>query len=155
LPLGQCRSLIFSHAQLIDGQGNVQVAADFVADRLFPRAARAASRHPDRWPLAHQKVVVGTVKEALDKQHFDLLFLDLKLPDGPAEDVYDPAKKTDPELPMIIITGYPDSEILDRILEKGPITVLKNRCKWTNCTRPCGFSAQRNRESGVTRSRFC
>jgi DNA-binding LytR/AlgR family response regulator len=92
---------------------------------------------------------------ALDKQHFDLLFLDLNLPDGPAEDVYDPAKKTDPELPIIIITGYPDSEILDRILEKGPITVSKNRCKWTSCTRPCGFSAQRNRESGVTRSRFC
>ena len=62
---------------------------------------------------------------ALDKQHFDLLFLDLKLPDGPADDVYDAAKEIDPELPIIIITGYPDSEMLDRILEKGPITVLK------------------------------
>ena len=62
---------------------------------------------------------------ALDKQHFDLLFLDLKLPDGPADDVYGAAKKIDPELPIIIITGYPDSEMLDRILEEGPITVLK------------------------------
>jgi excisionase family DNA binding protein len=70
----------------------------------------------------------GTVKEALaalDKQHFDLLFLDLKLPDGPDDDVYHAAKEIDPELPIIIITGYPDSETLDRILEKGPITVLK------------------------------
>ena len=78
--------------------------------------------------IGFSRVVVGTVKEALaalDKQHFDLLFLDLKLPDGPADDVYDAAKKIDPELPIIIITGYPDSEMLDRILEKGPITVLK------------------------------
>jgi len=78
--------------------------------------------------IGFSRVVVGTVKEALaalDKQHFDLLFLDLKLPDGSASDVYDAAKEIDPELPIIIITGYPDSEMLDRILEKGPITVLK------------------------------
>src|SRR6266581_8540441 len=78
--------------------------------------------------IGFSRVVIGTVKEALDaldKQHFDLLFLDLKLPDGPADDVYDAAKEIDPELPIIIITGYPDSEMLDRILEKGPITVLK------------------------------
>jgi excisionase family DNA binding protein len=78
--------------------------------------------------IGFSRVVVGTVKEALaalDKQHFDLLFLDLKLPDGPADDVYDAAKEIDPELPIIIITGYPDSEMLDRILKKGPITVLK------------------------------
>ncbi|MEP6810251.1 MAG: response regulator [Chthoniobacterales bacterium] len=78
--------------------------------------------------IGFSRVVVGTVKEALNalqKQHFDLLFLDLKLPDGPADDVYDAAKKSDPGLPIVIITGYPDSEMLDRILEKGPVTVLK------------------------------
>jgi DNA-binding NtrC family response regulator len=75
--------------------------------------------------IGFSRVIVGTVKEALDKQHFDLLFLDLKLPDGPADDVYHAAKEIDPELPIIIITGYPDSETLDRILGKGPITVLK------------------------------
>lgn len=78
--------------------------------------------------IGFSRVVVGTVKEALaalDKQKFDLLFLDLKLPDGPADDVYDMARDIDPEMPIIVITGYPDSEMLDRILEKGPITVLK------------------------------
>ncbi len=62
---------------------------------------------------------------ARNKQRFDLLFLDLKLADGPPDDVHDLAKKIDPELPIIIITSYPDSEMLDRILEEGPITVLK------------------------------
>ena len=78
--------------------------------------------------IGFSRVVVGTVKEALaalNKQKFDLIFLDLKLPDGPADDVYDTAREEQPDCPIVIITGYPDSEMLDRILEKGPITVLK------------------------------
>jgi excisionase family DNA binding protein len=82
--------------------------------------------------IGFSRVVVGTVKEAiaaLEKQRFDLLFLDLKLPDGPADDVYDAAKEIDPNLPIVVITGYPDSEMLNRILAKGPITVLKKPLK--------------------------
>src|ERR1700746_1762459 len=78
--------------------------------------------------IGFSRVVVGTVKEALaaiETQNFDLIFLDLKLPDGPADDVYDMAKEEQPDCPIIIITGYPDSAMLDRILAKGPITVLK------------------------------
>jgi excisionase family DNA binding protein len=82
--------------------------------------------------IGFSRVVVGTVKEAmaaLYKQRFDLLFLDLKLPDGPADDVYELAKEIDPNLPIVVITGYPDSAMLDRILEKGPVTVLQKPLK--------------------------
>ena len=82
--------------------------------------------------IGFSRVVVGTVKEAiaaLEKQRFDLVFLDLKLPDGPADDVYDFVKRDQPDCPIVIITGYPDSEMLDRILAKGPITVLKKPLK--------------------------
>ncbi len=82
--------------------------------------------------IGFSRVVVGTVKEALaalEKQHFDLLFLDLKLPDGPADDVYEAAKDLDPDLPIVVITGYPDSAMLNRILSKGPVTVLKKPLK--------------------------
>ena len=82
--------------------------------------------------IGFSRVVVGTVKEALGaigKQKFDLIFLDLKLPDGPADDVYDAAKEQQPDCPIIIITGYPDSAMLDRILARGPITVLKKPLK--------------------------
>ena len=82
--------------------------------------------------IGFSRVVVGTVREAiaaLERQHFDLLFLDLKLPDGPADDVYDTAKEIDPNLPVVVITGYPDSNMLNRILAKGPVTVLKKPLK--------------------------
>jgi excisionase family DNA binding protein len=82
--------------------------------------------------IGFSRVVVGTVKEALaaiEKQKFDLIFLDLKLPDGPADDIYDAAKEQQPDCPIIIITGYPDSAMLDRILARGPITVLKKPLK--------------------------
>ncbi|HEY5036906.1 MAG TPA: response regulator [Chthoniobacterales bacterium] len=82
--------------------------------------------------IGFSRVVVGTVKEALtalEKQRFDLVFLDLKLPDGPADDVYEAAKEIDANLPIVVITGYPDSAMLDRILARGPVMVLKKPLK--------------------------
>ncbi len=74
------------------------------------------------------RLVVGTGKEAmaaLEKQKFDLCFLDLQLPDITGDEIYKFAKNTDPGLPIVIITGYPDSQMLDNILKLGPVTVLK------------------------------
>jgi DNA-binding NtrC family response regulator len=82
--------------------------------------------------IGFSRVVVGTAKEAirsLGKQKFDLMFLDLKLPDAPGDQVFKTAKQIDPELNVIVITGYPDSEILDRILQISPVTVLKKPLK--------------------------
>ena len=74
------------------------------------------------------RIVVGTGREAitaLQKQKFDLCFLDLQLPDFTGDEVYKQAKELQPELPIVIITGYPDSHMLDNILKHGPVTVLK------------------------------
>ena len=78
--------------------------------------------------IGFSRVVVGTAKDAihsLRKQKFDLMFLDLQLPDAPGDEVYKTAKSLDPDLNVIVITGYPDSEMLDRILQISPVTVLK------------------------------
>jgi excisionase family DNA binding protein len=78
------------------------------------------------------RVVVGTGEEAIaamKKQKFDLVFLDLVLPDFNGDEVYHEAKEVDPEIPIAIITGYPDSAILDNILKHGPVTVLKKPLK--------------------------
>ena len=78
--------------------------------------------------IGFSRVVVGTAKDAilsLRKQKFDLMFLDLQLPDAPGDQVFKTAKQIDPDLNVIVITGYPDSEMLDRILQISPVTVLK------------------------------
>jgi excisionase family DNA binding protein len=82
--------------------------------------------------IGFSRVVVGTAKEAIQslrKQKFDLMFLDLQLPDAPGDQVYKTAKQIDPDLNVIVITGYPDSEILDRILQVSPVTILKKPLK--------------------------
>jgi len=74
------------------------------------------------------RIVVGTGAEAIshaEKQKFDLVFLDLQLPDMSGDEVYLRIKEIHPDLPIIIITGYPDSEILSRILRNGLIMVIQ------------------------------
>ena len=82
--------------------------------------------------IGFSQVVVGTVKQAirsLVKQKFDLMFLDLKLPDALVDQVLKTAKHIDPELNVIVVTGYPHREILDRILQVTPVTLLKKPLK--------------------------
>src|SRR6201988_5254063 len=82
--------------------------------------------------IGFSRLVVGTAKEAINnlrKQKFDLMFLYFQLPDAPGDQVYKTAKQIDPDLNVIVITGSPDSEILDRILQVSPVTVLKKPLK--------------------------
>jgi DNA-binding NtrC family response regulator len=82
--------------------------------------------------IGSSRVMVGTAKDAISslrKQKFDLMFLDLQLPDATGDQVYKTAKQIDPDLNVIVITGYPDSEMLDRILQISPVTVLKKPLK--------------------------
>ena len=69
------------------------------------------------------RIVVGTGAEALSFAGKQIL--DLKLPDIPGDELYVKLKEVDPDLPIVIITGYPDSEILTRILANGPVTVIQ------------------------------
>jgi DNA-binding NtrC family response regulator len=82
--------------------------------------------------IGFSRAVVGTAKDAISslrKQKFDLMFLDLQLPDAPGDQVFKTTKQIDPDLNVIVITGYPDSEMLNRILQISPVTVLKKPLK--------------------------
>jgi DNA-binding NtrC family response regulator len=73
-------------------------------------------------------VINATAKDGIAslRQHkFELMFLDLQLPDAPGDQMYKIAKQIDPDLNVVIITGYPDSAMLDRILQISTVTVLK------------------------------
>lgn len=80
----------------------------------------------------YSRMVVGTGKEALaalEKQKFDLCFLDLQLPDITGDEIYAVAKDKYPDMPVVIVTGYPDSEMMNNILKHGPVTLLKKPLK--------------------------
>jgi excisionase family DNA binding protein len=102
------------------GQPSVLVVDDDVAlqalFKLFLKRANLA------------RLVVGSGAEAIavaKTRKFDLVFLDLNLPDIPGDEVYLQLKALHPDLPIVIVTGYPDGEILSRILSTGPVTVMK------------------------------
>ncbi|HML95294.1 MAG TPA: response regulator [Thermodesulfobacteriota bacterium] len=61
----------------------------------------------------------------LDDTAFDIVLLDLTLPDPGGLELLREIKKLRSDLPVVIMTGYPDSELLNQALDLGPISVLK------------------------------
>ena len=61
----------------------------------------------------------------LDDTAFDIVFLDLTLADSGGLEVLREIRKQKSDLPVVIITGYPDSELMNQALDLGPISVLK------------------------------
>ena len=57
-------------------------------------------------------------------QDFDLAFLDLKMPGMDGADLLREIKAIKPRLSVILITGYPESEIMARALEQGPFGIM-------------------------------
>ncbi|MBA7620277.1 Regulator of RpoS [subsurface metagenome] len=77
--------------------------------------------------LGHRVVAAGTSTEGLElvkQKDFELVFLDLKLPGMDGAELFRQIRTVKPELPVIIITGYPDSEMMTRALAAGPLGVM-------------------------------
>jgi excisionase family DNA binding protein len=78
--------------------------------------------------LGHRVMVTGSGFDGLElvKQWaFDLIFLDLKLPVIDGASLFSEIRKIKPKLPVVIITGYPDSNTMAQALAYGPCTVMK------------------------------
>ncbi len=63
--------------------------------------------------------------ELIKNRHFDLIFLDLVMPELDGAELFRQIRLENSGVPVVIITGYPDSEIMNRAMEYGPITALK------------------------------
>ena len=63
--------------------------------------------------------------EIVKSQRVDLVFVDLKMPGMDGAELLRRIRKIIPTLPVIIITGYPNGEIMARALAQGPFGMIK------------------------------
>jgi excisionase family DNA binding protein len=64
-------------------------------------------------------------REKLGKKKYDIVFLDLNLPDVPGETLFKEIQDKHPEMHVVVLTGCKDSDRLQAVLEIGPVTVLQ------------------------------
>lgn len=77
--------------------------------------------------LGHNVTTVGNPVDGLEiisHREFDLLFLDLKMPGMDGAQLFQSIRRIQPRLPVTIITGFPESDIMERALNQGPFGVM-------------------------------
>ncbi len=62
--------------------------------------------------------------ELIKNQDYSLVFLDLKMPEMDGAELFKRIKKTKPNLPVTIVTGYPDSDLMMKALTHGPLGIM-------------------------------
>lgn len=75
----------------------------------------------------HQAIVTSNVKtssEQLEKQKFDLLLLDYRLPDGTGLDVFKSARESDQMCPAIFMTSFNDVSTAVRAMKMGAFNYI-------------------------------
>lgn len=76
----------------------------------------------------HAVVVASNSTEGLEcvkRWDFDLIFLDLKMPDMDGAELLKQIKSVKPKIPVTVITGYPGSEMMERAFKEGPFGVME------------------------------
>lgn len=77
--------------------------------------------------LGHKVILAENGYEGLELVKYwdlDMVFLDLKMPGMDGAELFRQIKTIKPGLPVTIITGYPDSDMMTRALAHGPFGVM-------------------------------
>ena len=67
--------------------------------------------------------------ELLKKQDYDLVFLDLKMSGINGAELLGQIRAAKPEIAVIVVTGYPESDLMMKALDYGPLGVMKKPFK--------------------------
>ena len=80
----------------------------------------------------HRATSAQNGKEALElirTNDYDLIFLDLALPDISGVEILRELKLNNSDQQVVIITGFPESELMDQALNLSPLSVIKKPFK--------------------------
>ncbi len=72
-------------------------------------------------------VTASTGAEALamvKEKRFDIIFLDVKLPDMDGVEFFEQVKAIDPDVPVIVMTGYSEAELMQKVISHGAYTCV-------------------------------
>lgn len=116
------------HKSLLDDWFRQQAATAratilVVDDEELARQTLAAAIQTAR----RQVLTASSGEEALEiarRTQLDLVTLDLVMPGMSGVDTFRALQALLPDLPVIIVTGYPDSALVSRALEVGPFTMI-------------------------------
>jgi len=75
----------------------------------------------------HTVVTADTSAKGLayvTQQNFDLILLDLKMSGTDGAEILREMRGVKHRLPVVIITGYPDSEMMERAMKQGPLGIM-------------------------------
>jgi len=107
------------HRNSVEAKANILVIDDEEMIRLLFKETLGDS--------GHRVITAETGSQGLElvkKQNFDLVFLDLKMPGMNGTELFRQIKTIKPKLPVTIITGHPDSALMERALAQDPFGVM-------------------------------
>jgi two-component system response regulator HydG len=66
----------------------------------------------------------GEALARVREKRFDIIFLDVKLPDIDGVDFFEQVKAIDPEVAVIMMTGYSETELMQKVISQGAYTCI-------------------------------
>ncbi len=90
----------------------------------------------------------------LSDHSVDLILLDLKMPEMNGPEFLRRCRKTNPNLPVIIVTGYPDSDLMAEAMRYGPITLVAKPIEREQIMQAVGSVLSGARETKDLRERI-
>ncbi len=75
----------------------------------------------------YRVVTAETGAEAIARvreKHFNIIFLDIRLPDVDGTQIFEQVKTIDPEVAVIMMTGYSEEELVRRAISRGAYTCI-------------------------------
>ena len=58
------------------------------------------------------------------QKHYNIIFLDVRLPDISGVETFEEVKKIDPDVAVIMMTGYSEEELVSKAVAEGAYTCI-------------------------------